>query len=123
MLYIEDDPVNLALMEAILDRQGGWRLITAPLPGLGLDIAQSERPDLILLDIQLPDMDGYEVLRRLRASALTRDIPVVAVTANAMAGDVALGDAAGFAGYVTKPIDLARLQAAMLSAVQGVGGP
>jgi CheY-like chemotaxis protein len=76
-------------------------------------MAIDERPDLILLDIQLPEMDGYEVLRRLRQHDATREIPVIAVSANAMPGDVEQGLAAGFAHYVTKPLEMRRLSAAV----------
>ncbi len=109
VLYIEDNPVNVMLMEAMLGREPELRLITAPLPEMGLELAAAQRPDLILLDIQLPGMDGYEVLRRLRAVESTRDIPVVAVSANAMSGDMEQGLAAGFHDYLTKPLDLSRL--------------
>ena len=109
VLYIEDDPVNTLLMEAMVGREPGVRLITAPLPELGLDLAHAAQPDLILLDIQLPGMDGFEVLRRLRASDSTRAIPVIAISANAMSGDIEQGLAAGFNDYLTKPIEMSRL--------------
>ncbi|HEY4066274.1 MAG TPA: ATP-binding protein [Burkholderiaceae bacterium] len=113
VLYIEDNPVNLLLMEAMLARIGGLYVSTAELPALGLQMAIDERPDLILLDIQLPDMDGYEVLRRLREHDATRKIPVIAVSANAMPSDVEQGLAAGFAHYVTKPLEMRRLSVAV----------
>lgn len=116
VLYIEDNPVNLLLMEAMLARLGELRLITAAMPEQGLQMAAQERPDLILLDIQLPGMDGYEVLRRLRLDARSRDIPVIAVSANAMPNDIEHGLAAGFAEYLTKPLDMQRL----LQVVEGV---
>jgi CheY-like chemotaxis protein len=94
-------------MERLIARQADTRLLSAPEPGLGLELARAHRPDLILLDINLPGMDGYEVLRRLRADAATAHIPVIAVTANAMPHEVELGNAAGFDGYVTKPINVA----------------
>jgi CheY-like chemotaxis protein len=103
------------LMEAMLARVGDLRLITAALPEQGLQMAVQERPDLILLDIQLPGMDGFEVLRRLRLDGRSQDIPVIAVSANAMPADVEHGLAAGFAEYLTKPLDMQRL----LQAVEG----
>ena len=109
VLYIEDNAVNVLLMEAMLARLPGLRVLSALLPLPGLDLARSERPDLILLDIQLPGIDGYEVLRRLRAHDDTRSIPVVAVSANAMQADIDAGLAAGLAAYLTKPIDLEHL--------------
>jgi CheY-like chemotaxis protein len=117
LLYIEDNPVNAMLMEAMLARLPGLRLQCAELPLQGLEMARRERPDLILLDIQLPGMDGFEVLRRLRADSATRDIPVIAVSANAMGSDIEEGRAAGFADYLTKPIDLARLLRAVRAAL------
>jgi PAS domain S-box-containing protein len=106
VLYIEDNPVNVLLMEAMLARIDGLR---AALPGQGLQLAMDERPDLILLDIQLPEMDGFEVLRRLRLHDATREIPVIAVSANAMPGDIEHGLAAGFIDYLTKPLDMQKL--------------
>ena len=109
VLCIEDNPVNVILMEAMLARLPGVRVLSAPLPLEGLELARSERPDLVLLDIQLPGIDGFEVLRRLRADEATRAIPVIAVSANAMPSDVDAGFAAGFSAYLTKPIELEQL--------------
>lgn len=103
-------------MEAILEREPGWRLIHSPLPELGLVLAEAQQPDLILLDIQLPGIDGYEVLRRLRATASTQAIPVIALSANAMHGEVEKGLAAGFGDYLTKPLDVPRLLALLRNA-------
>ncbi len=111
VLYIEDNPVNQVLMEGMLAQRRGLRLLIASLPETGLVMAAQERPDLVLLDIQLPGIDGFEVLRRLRADERTRDIPVVAVSANAMQSDLDDARRAGFADYVTKPLDLRRLLA------------
>jgi PAS domain S-box-containing protein len=109
VLYVEDNPVNVVLMEALLEREPGVRLVTAQLPELGLELAHSASPDLILLDIQLPGMDGYEVLRRLRASERHARTPIVAISANAMRGDIERGLGAGFDAYLTKPLDIAQL--------------
>ena len=109
VLYIEDNPVNVVLMEAMLAHLPGLRLLTAGLPLPGLQLAIDEQPDLILLDIQLPDIDGYEVLRRLRAAPGTEHIPVIAVSANAMESDIEQGLAAGFVAYLTKPLEMTRL--------------
>jgi PAS domain S-box-containing protein len=117
VLYIEDNPVNVLLMEAMLARMAHVQLVTAPLPAIGLQMAIDERPDLILLDIQLPGIDGYEVLRRLRLNDASRAVPVIAVSANAMASDVEQGLAAGFVQYLTKPLDLHRLIAAVEAAL------
>jgi len=109
VLCIEDNPANLHLIESIFAHRPDIRLLSALAPGLGLELARTYRPALILLDINLPDMDGYAVLQCLRENALTRDIPVVAISANAMPKDRARGLAAGFAEYLTKPVDIARL--------------
>lgn len=117
VLYIEDNPVNVLLMEAMLARLPGLVMISAPLPAIGLQMAIDERPDLILLDIQLPGMDGFEVLRRLRLDPASRGTPVIAVSANAMPGDVDEGLKAGFARYLTKPLDMNVLHAAVDTAL------
>ena len=111
VLCIEDNPANLRLIERILARRPDIRLLTASAPGLGLELALAHRPALILLDINLPDMDGYDVMNCLRENPTTRDIPVVAVSANAMPKDLAHGKAAGFKDYLTKPIEVERLLA------------
>jgi len=109
VLYIEDNPVNQILMEGMLAHRPGTRLLLADRPETGLALAGTERPDLVLLDIQLPGMDGFEVLKRLRSSPLTGEIPVIAVSANAMPSDIASAQRAGFAEYLTKPLELRRL--------------
>jgi CheY-like chemotaxis protein/anti-sigma regulatory factor (Ser/Thr protein kinase) len=117
VLYIEDNPVNVLLMRAMLEQQTKLTLLCAEMPETGLRIAREQRPHVILLDIQLPGVDGYEVLRRLRDDAHTCDIPVIAVSANALRADVERGRAAGFDDYLTKPVDqqvlLATLQRAL----------
>jgi PAS domain S-box-containing protein len=109
VLCIEDNPANLRLLEGLFARRTDLRLISAMAPGLGLELARSRRPALILLDINLPDMDGYAVMRCLQESELTRRIPVVAISANAMPQDIARGRAAGFDAYLSKPLNLALL--------------
>ena len=111
VLYIEDNPVNAMLMEAVLERVPGLQLVCAALPEVGLELAQAAPPDLVLLDIQLPGIDGFEVLRRLRVASATQAVPVVAVSANAMRSDIERARTAGFDGYLTKPIDFERLLA------------
>jgi PAS domain S-box-containing protein len=111
LLYIEDNPANLKLVMQILAKRPHLRLLTAHTPALGLDIAAVQHPELILLDINMPDMDGYEVLALLRAQDWARELPIVAITANAMASDIQRGRAAGFTGYLTKPLDVHRFLA------------
>lgn len=101
------------LMQAMIDTQPQWQPQCTAQPEAGLEIARRDRPDLILLDIRLPGIDGYEVLRRLRDDARTAAIPVVAVSADAMPADVRRGLQAGFADYLTKPVELQRLIAAL----------
>jgi PAS domain S-box-containing protein len=113
VLYVEDNPANLKLVAQILGRRRHLHLLTAHTPGLGIELARARRPDLILLDINLPGMDGYQVLGVLRADAHLRDVPVVAVTANAMPRDIARGRAAGFVEYLTKPLDVAAFEQLM----------
>jgi CheY-like chemotaxis protein len=103
VLYIEDNPINLALMQAAFEDRSDLELLTAQDGASGVTMAGAERPDVILLDILLPRMSGFEVLQELRRDPRLRDTPVVAVTASAMAHDVDRGKAAGFAAYVTKP--------------------
>jgi len=113
VLYVEDNPANLRLVEQLLARRPGIRLLAAHTPSLGLDLAAACRPDLVLLDINLPGMDGHEVLRRLRALPDAGQVPVIAVTANAMPRDVERSLAAGFSDYLTKPLDISRFFEAM----------
>ena len=111
VLYIEDNEVNRLLMQGMLAQQAGLELQLAALPEQGLAMALAAPPALVLLDIQLPGMDGFEVLARLRADARTAGVPVVAVSANAMPADRERAARAGFDEYVTKPIDMALLLA------------
>jgi PAS domain S-box-containing protein len=106
VLYVEDNLSNLRLVERILARHPTARLITAMQGGLALELAREHRPDLILLDVHLPDIDGDEVLRRLREDPETRDIPVVAVSAEATPRKIERFLAAGARAYLTKPLDV-----------------
>ncbi len=106
ILYIEDNPANMRLITQLLNRRDDIHLWTAPEPLLGLELAISHIPDLILLDINLPGMDGFTILDRLRRNPLTKDITVIAVSANAMGSDIRRALDAGFDEYITKPIDV-----------------
>jgi hypothetical protein len=111
VLYIDDNPGNLRLMAEVFAQRPGLELLMAPAPGLGIELARSHRPALVLLDLQLPDIDGFEVLARLRQDDALRDTPIVAVTSLGAARDLERARRAGFADYVVKPIDVARLLA------------
>jgi PAS domain S-box-containing protein len=106
ILYIEDNPSNLQLVKEILDKIEGMTLQTARTGEMGLQIANTEQVDLILLDIHLPDMNGFEILERLKANPLTKEIPVIALSANAMPDDIQHALLQGFKNYITKPIDM-----------------
>lgn len=109
ILQIEDNPSNLRLINQMLARYAGLRTISASCGADGLELARREQPDLILLDIHMQGLDGYQVLEALRAAPDTRHIPVIALTANATVEDIARGQSAGFDAYLTKPIDLRAL--------------
>jgi two-component system cell cycle response regulator DivK len=104
ILLVEDNPVNRRLAMFLL-RSQGYQVAEATSAKEALEFLQTDHPDLIVMDIQLPGMDGLEVTRKLKEQAGTADIPVVAVTSYAMKGDREKALAAGCVGYVTKPID------------------
>ena len=106
ILYIEDNLANLALIQNIFSQLENVSVLTASSPVVGIELAVSERPDLILLDINIPGMNGYEVLEILKASSELNDVPILAISANAMPGDVVNGMKAGFNEYIAKPIDV-----------------
>ena len=110
ILYVEDSPSHIALMESILDEIIGYQLLVANTPQLGLELAGAHLPELIILDICLPGMDGFELLRRIQENENTREIPVIAVSANAMPHEVEAGLRAGFRRYLIKPFNITELQ-------------
>ena len=109
LLYIEDNPANVMLMEAVADRVTKTPLLTAHNAELGIELAAMEHPDLIIMDINLPGMDGFEALRRLQGRPETASIPIMALSANAAPRDIERGLKAGFVRYETKPIDIREL--------------
>jgi PAS domain S-box-containing protein len=113
ILYVEDNAANLHLVEAMFRYRPHLTLLSAGNGEYGLELARRYHPDVILLDIHLPGMDGYAVLQALKASPDTRDIPVIALSADAMPLDVEQGLAAGFQDYLTKPVKLESLMAAV----------
>ena len=106
ILYVEDNPSNLRLMEMIVSRVEGLSLISSHTAELGIEMARSQRPDLIVLDINLPGMDGFEALENLKKYDETKNIPVMALSAAATKRDIEKGNAAGFARYLTKPMQV-----------------
>lgn len=104
ILYIEDNPQNLYLISFLL-QTAGHTVIQATNGLDGIALAQEHKPDLILLDIQLPHMNGYEIAQRLRAHSELLSVPIVAVTSYAMVGDKEQALAAGCNGYIEKPIN------------------
>jgi two-component system, cell cycle response regulator DivK len=108
ILLVEDNEMNRDMLSRRLVRRG-YEVVVAEDGAVGVALAQSAGPDLILMDMSLPVMDGWEATRQLKAKPETRSIPVIALTAHAMAGDEEKALAAGCDGYETKPVDLARL--------------
>ena len=103
----------MLLVEELVRGLSGLQIASEPSGAAGVARARSLRPDLILVDLQLPDFDGFEVLRRLRAEPRTAAIPCIALSANAMPEDIERGLAAGFADYWTKPIDFSAFLTAL----------
>jgi two-component system, sensor histidine kinase len=113
MLYVEDNPSNVALMRHVIAAFGTIKLHVAETGHEGLALARDLRPDVILLDINLPGLSGFELKARLDADPLTRGLPVLALSASAMPADVRRGRDAGFRSYLTKPLDIAALARAL----------
>ncbi len=123
ILYVEDNEDNIYMLSNRLTRRG-HEIIVARDGREGIDMAEREMPALILMDLNLPIVDGWEATRRLKATATTRHIPIIALSAHAMVGDRDRALAAGCDDYDTKPIELARLLqkiAAMLDKANGDG--
>lgn len=106
VLYIEDNIANLRLISKLLERRPDIKMWSATEPMSGLELAREHKPDMILLDINLPGMDGYEVLKHLQQQYETCNTPVIAISANAMRKDIEKGFEAGFADYLTKPVNV-----------------
>jgi two-component system cell cycle response regulator DivK len=110
ILYVEDNKDNVSMLVRRLNRLG-FEIVVAPDGERGLALARSERPELILMDLSLPILDGWEAARRLKAESQTRAIPIIALSAHAMAGDRDKALAAGCDEYDTKPVNLEGLLA------------
>jgi PAS domain S-box-containing protein len=110
VLYIEDNKTNVFLVQDILSDFLEVNILTAPQAAMGLDLAYAHQPDLILMDINLPGMDGFEALKRLQNREETHKTPVIALSANAMQKDIDRAKEAGFKDYITKPINISKLK-------------
>jgi CheY-like chemotaxis protein len=109
VLYVEDNPANVAFMRDVLGELEGIELVVAPTAEIGLELAQQRTPDVVLMDINLPGMSGAEALVRLRANSETARIPVIALTAAASERERLRGLQAGFYKYLTKPVKVDEL--------------
>ena len=122
VLYVEDNPSNLRLMEHLMATLPNVELLSAPSGNLGLEIARAQRPDVIVLDLNLPGMSGFDVLAQLKAQPETQSTPVLALTAASMPNDVRRGLEAGFFRYITKPLDVNAFLGAIELALQSRHG-
>jgi PAS domain S-box-containing protein len=125
LLYVEDNPANLLLVEQLISRRPDLRLLSARDGNLGVQLARRHHPDVILMDINLPGISGIDALKLLREDPAMDEIPVIAISANAMPRDIERGLAAGFFRYLTKPINVQEfmntLDAALDTAVSAIG--
>jgi len=121
LLYVEDNPANMQLVEELIARFPDMRLVTAVNGTLGIEIARASRPTVILMDINLPGINGIKALKILREDPVTAHIPVVALSANAMPRDIAKGLEAGFFRYLTKPIKIKEFMETLDAAMECAG--
>ncbi len=121
VLVVEDNETNMKLFRDVL-LATGYRTLEATTGGQAVELAAEHAPALVLMDIRLPDIDGIEALSRLRADERTASIPVLVVTAQAMRGDAQRFRAAGFDGYISKPVNVGELLGTVRQHVEGHGG-
>jgi CheY-like chemotaxis protein len=121
LLYVEDNPANMKLVEQLIARCPDIRLLTAVTGNTGIEMARESQPDVILMDINLPDINGFEALKLLRSDPATAHIPIVALSANAMPRDIAMGLKAGFLRYLTKPIKVKEFMDTLTVALEYAG--
>ena len=120
ILLVEDNEMNRDMLSRRLERRG-FKVVMAEDGAVGVAMARSESPDLILMDMSLPIVDGWEATRQIKGAPETRSIPVIALTAHAMAGDEEKALAAGCNDYETKPVDLPKLLAKIDALLQSKG--
>ncbi len=118
LLYVEDNPANLELVEQLIARRPDLRLLSAADASLGIEFARAYQPEVILMDINLPGINGLEALKILRADPLTAHIPIIALSANAVPRDIEKARQAGFFDYVTKPIKVNQFMEALDGALK-----
>lgn len=121
LLYIEDNPVNMTIVAELVARHPGIRFVGAADAQTGLRLARELLPQLILTDMQLPDLHGHEVLARLRADPATREIPCIALSANALPSDIEAALAQGFSAYWTKPLDFSAFRQTLSTLFGSIG--
>jgi CheY-like chemotaxis protein len=121
LLYVEDNPANMKLVQKIIERHPEIRLLMASTGLEGIALARVELPDVLLLDINLPGINGFETLKLLREDPLTAHIPALAISANAMQSDIKKGHEAGFMRYLTKPIKVDEFMQALNTALEYSG--
>src|SRR5450759_2208381 len=121
LLCVEDNPANLKLVEQLIARRPDMRLLTAVNGTLGIELARASQPEVILMDVNLPDISGLEALKILRDDPVTAHIPVVALSANAMPRDIEVGMKTGFFRYLTKPIKVNEFMDALHLALEFSG--
>ncbi|MBK1889225.1 PAS domain S-box protein [Undibacterium sp. 14-3-2] len=117
LLYVEDNPTNMELIRQLITRRDDLKLLAATDAHIGIQMARSFRPDVILMDINLPGLNGYDALKILHSDRITKDIPVMALSANALPRDIKLGLDAGFFLYLTKPISVSEFTQALHDAL------
>jgi CheY-like chemotaxis protein len=122
ILYVEDNDDNIYVVKNRMTR-AGFTVLVATDGAQGVTMAITEKPDLILMDMSLPVLDGWEATRRIKAAPETRDIPVIALTAHAMTGDRERALAAGCNDFDTKPVELTRLLGKIHALVPQGGAP
>jgi CheY-like chemotaxis protein len=113
VLYVEDNPANLALVQQLIARRANWKLLTAIDGDLGILVARNSQPEVIVMDINLPGINGFEALKILQTDASTAHIPVIALSSNAFAQDVEKGRQSGFFRYLTKPYKIDEFMATL----------
>jgi CheY-like chemotaxis protein len=122
-VYIEDNPSNIAFMQGLVGELERVNLICAPTAEVGIEIVRAHQPDVVIMDINLPGMSGYEATRKLQEWPETNDIPVIALTAAVMAGDRKRAGEIGFYRYLTKPVKVAELMDALETVFSGPRRP